>query len=91
MSVFSTKIRAIWTIPGPPILSILMFHLTLVHVPGAHHGPDGLSQQRRQPRDEDEPEDDFEDWINNVNGFMHYQTNTISDSPPVTIFMTESV
>jgi hypothetical protein len=22
---------------------------------------------------------------------LHYQTNTISDSPPVTIFMTESV
>ena len=26
------------------ILGILMFHFTLVHVPGTHHGPDGLSQ-----------------------------------------------
>ena len=25
------------------ILSILMFHSTLVHIPGTHHGPDGLS------------------------------------------------
>jgi hypothetical protein len=43
------------------ILSILMFHFTLVHVPGTHHGPDGLSRRRRQPGDEDEPKDDFED------------------------------
>ena len=26
------------------IVSILMFHFTLVHVPGMHHGPDGLSR-----------------------------------------------
>ena len=26
------------------ILLILMFHFTLVHVPGSHHGPDGLSR-----------------------------------------------
>jgi hypothetical protein len=26
------------------VLSILMFHLTLVHIPGTHHGPDRLSQ-----------------------------------------------
>ena len=26
------------------ILSILMFHFTLVHVPGTHHRPDGLSR-----------------------------------------------
>ena len=26
------------------IVSILMFHFTLVHVPGTHHGPDGLSR-----------------------------------------------
>ena len=25
------------------IVSILMFHFNLVHVPGSHHGPDGLS------------------------------------------------
>jgi hypothetical protein len=38
-----------------------MFHFTLVHVPGMHHGPDGLSRRCRQPGDEDEPKDDFED------------------------------
>ena len=26
------------------ILAILMFHFTLVHIPGSYHGPDGLSQ-----------------------------------------------
>src|ERR1700735_3743557 len=45
------------------ILSILMFHFTLVHVPGAHHGPDGLSRRRPQPGDEPEPEDDFDAWV----------------------------
>ena len=45
------------------ILGILMFHFTLVHVPGMHHGPDGLSRRRSQPEDEEEPEDDFKDWI----------------------------
>ena len=45
------------------ILSILMFHFTLVHVPGMQHGPDGLSRHRPQPGDAAEPEDDFEDWI----------------------------
>ena len=49
-----------------------MFHFTLVHVPGMHHGPDGLSRQRPQPGDEKEPQDDFEDWIDNVNSFMHF-------------------
>ena len=79
------------------ILSILMFHFTLVHVPGAHHGPDGLSRQRPQPGDEPEPEDDFEDWINNVYGFIHFINplpsrittfrNTITNSPPITIYI----
>ena len=30
------------------IISILAFHFTLVHVPGIHHGPDGLSRRPRQ-------------------------------------------
>jgi hypothetical protein len=75
------------------ILSILMFHFTLVHVPGIRHGPDGLSRRRPQPGDEEEPEDDFEDWIDQVNGFMHF-INTppphrlaICTSPPVTCFV----
>ena len=54
------------------ILAILMFHFTLVHVPGTHHTPDGLSRRKPQPGDEEEPEDDFEDWIDNVNGFLHF-------------------
>jgi hypothetical protein len=76
------------------ILSILMFHFTLVHVPGTHHGPDGLSRRRPQPGDEGEPEDDFEDWIDQVNGFMHFlnphpsHIQAISTSPPMTCFVT---
>jgi hypothetical protein len=53
------------------IVSILMFHFTLVHVPGTFHGPDGLSRRRTQPGDLPEPEDDFDDWINQVHGFLH--------------------
>jgi hypothetical protein len=53
------------------IVSILMFHFELVHVPGAFHGPDGLSRRRTQPGDTDEPEDDFDDWIDQVHGFLH--------------------
>jgi len=75
------------------ILSILMFHFTLVHVPGTHHGPDGLSRRRRQPGDENEPEDDFDDWIDQVNGFMHFlnasptHSATRLSSPPMTCFI----
>ena len=58
------------------ILLILMFHFTLVHVPGSHHGPDGLSCCRPQPGDEEEPEDSFEDWIDRVNSFMHFANDT---------------
>ena len=61
------------------ILSILMFHFTLVHVPGLHHGPDGLLRRKPQVGDEEEPEDDFDDWIDNVNGFMHI----INPSPTI--------
>lgn len=76
------------------ILSILMFHFTLVHVPGTHHGPDGLSRRRPQPGDEPEPEDDFDDWIDQVNGFMHFVNALPSHkqatltSPPMTCFIT---
>jgi hypothetical protein len=79
------------------ILSILMFHFTLVHVPGTHHGPDGLSRRRPQPGDEEEIEDDFEDWIDNVNGFMHFlnphptHTNTLTTTPPITIFINDTI
>src|SRR5271168_1390359 len=79
------------------IVSILMFHFELVHVPGIRHGPDGLSRRRPQPGDEEEPEDDFEDWIDNVNGFMHVinplptSSDTIINAPPTTAFISDTV
>ena len=79
------------------ILSILMFHFTLVHVPGAHHGPDGLSRRTPQPGDKEEPADDFDDWVDNVNGFLHHINplpsynstirQPITTSPPITIYV----
>jgi hypothetical protein len=77
------------------ILGILMFHFTLVHVPGTHHGPDGLSRRRPQPGDDDEPDDDFEDWVDQVNGFIHFidplpfQIDSISTSPPISCYITD--
>jgi len=77
------------------IMSILMFHFDLVHVPGTHHGPDGLSRRRPQPDDEPEPEDDFDDWIDEVNGFIHMinplprTTPSLTEAPPITIFVSE--
>ena len=53
------------------ILAILTFHFTLVHVPGTFHGPDGLSRRRPQPGDQEEPDDDFDDWVDRVHGLMH--------------------
>jgi hypothetical protein len=53
------------------IMAILMFHFTLVHVPGTMHGPDGMSRRKPQPGDSPEPDDDFDDWIDEVYGFMH--------------------
>jgi hypothetical protein len=59
------------------ILAILTFHFELVHVPGVSHRPDGLSRRPKQPGDEEEPEDDFDDWIDQVHGFMRM----VNDSP----------
>jgi hypothetical protein len=79
------------------ILGILMFHFTLVHVPGTHHGPDGLSRRRPQPEDEEEPEDDFEDWIDQVNGFIHFinplptHIPSIIESPPISCYITDTI
>lgn len=81
------------------IVSILMFHFTLVHVPGTHHGPDGLSRRRAQPGDEEEPEDDFEDWVDQVNGFMHFinsppsrttQASNIVTAPAISCYVIEA-
>ncbi|KAJ3473343.1 hypothetical protein NLI96_g13043 [Meripilus lineatus] len=57
------------------IVSILTFHFKLVHVPGSHHGPDGLSRRPRQPGDppiDETEEHDFEDWIDRFHGFIHF-------------------
>ncbi|SJL18320.1 uncharacterized protein ARMOST_21906 [Armillaria ostoyae] len=44
------------------IESILMFHFTLVHIPGERHAPDGLSRCDFQPGDEEysNPENEYE-------------------------------
>lgn len=79
------------------IISILMFHFTLVHVPGSHHGPDGLSRRKPQPGDESEPEDDFEDWIDDINGFMHLvnphpsNCRTITSTPIIATYVLDTV
>jgi hypothetical protein len=81
------------------IVSILMFHFTLVHVPGTHHGPDGLSRRKPQPDDEEDPEDDFEDWIDQVSGFMHFVNPPPSramlsqrniSAPPISCYIIEA-
>ena len=81
------------------IVSILMFHFTLVHVPGTHHGPDGLSRRRPQPGDEEEPQDDFEDWIDKVNGFIHmintpprlqFQQKDLFYTPPIACYIIDA-
>ena len=57
------------------ILAILTFQFELVHVPATHHGPDGLSRRPRQLddeiRDEEALDDEFDDWIDGLYGFMH--------------------
>ena len=75
------------------ILVILMFHFTLVHVPRGHHTPDGLSTRQFQPGDEEEPENDFEDWIDNINGLLHFinphpsYIKSITHTPPITSYI----
>jgi hypothetical protein len=53
------------------IAGILLFDFKLVHVPGATHGPNGLSRRPAQPDNPPEPEDDYEDWIDRAYQFMH--------------------
>jgi hypothetical protein len=57
------------------IVSILIFHFTLVHVKRTYHGPDGLLHCPRQPEDSDnedeEDEEDFNDYIYHLHGFIH--------------------
>jgi hypothetical protein len=54
------------------IVSILTFHFTLEHVKGVVHGPDGLSCHPKQTGNPEEDEDEeFDDWIDKVHGFIH--------------------
>ena len=72
------------------IVSILMFYFDLVHVPGAFHGPDGLSRRCRQPDDSSEPEDNFDDWIDQVHGFLHILlplSKAPIEQPPVSLYI----
>jgi len=69
------------------ILSILTFHFTLVHVKGKLHGPDGLSRRPPQPGDLEEEEDNFEDWVDRLYGFLHivhdlFPSATLPVGPP---------
>ena len=57
------------------IVSILLFHFTLIHIPVTWHGPDGLSQHPWQPGNDiiDSTDNlEFDDWVDQVYGFMHF-------------------
>ena len=50
----------------------MTFYFELVHVKGTFHGPDGISHCTKQPDDsDDDEEEDFEDWIDQLHGFVH--------------------
>ena len=79
------------------IVSILLFHFTLVHVPGTQHGPDGLSRCPPQPGDDDEDSEynpEFDDWVDKVYGFMHFLNPTrlqIASSDKNATFAAEAI
>ena len=75
------------------IVSILTFHFDLRHVPGKQHGPDGLSRRPPQPgdvSDEDHPED-FDNWVDNLYGFMHMLNPTTPTSELAKLICTFAV
>jgi len=75
------------------ILAILTFHFVLVHVPGTHHGPDGMSRRRAQPGDDPNPPDDIDDWVDELYGFMHMINTDGPQRQPqssVAIFVSEA-
>jgi hypothetical protein len=67
------------------IVAILTFHFDLVHIPGTHHGPDGLSRRPRQVGDDEDRDDEeeFVDWIDQLHGFLH-QINIVDIRLPTT-------
>jgi hypothetical protein len=75
------------------IISILVFHFTLIHIPSSFHGPDGLSRCKLQPGNQPEPEDNFDNWIDCLHGFIHIinlPTELLVHQPPITIYIAES-
>jgi hypothetical protein len=72
------------------IVSILIFHFTIVHVKETYHGPDGLSCRLRQPEDSDnkdeEDEDDFDNYIDHLHGFIHMIHDFDLPTTPMTSF-----
>ncbi len=77
------------------IISVMMFHFELVHVPGSFHGPDGLSRRRYQTGDIEEIDDEyFDDWVDQVNGFLHMTSAMTSrrvEQPPITIYIAQTM
>ena len=79
------------------IVSILLFHFTLIHVPGMWHGPDSLSQCPQHLGDEYNDSEynlEFNDWVNKVYGFMHFLNPTclqIASSNKNVTFASETI
>ncbi len=78
------------------IMAILTFHFKLVHVPGSMHGPDGLSRRPPQPNDTPQPDDDFDDWIDRLHGFVHIVNPALPkplprENPLISTFLTASI
>ena len=72
------------------IMGILMFQFVLVHAPGTMHGPDGMSQRKPEVGDKPEPDDNFDDWIDKVYGFMHIiNSKPHSDGTQLAIFASD--
>ena len=79
------------------IISILLFHFTLVHVPGTWHRPNGLSRCPQQLGDDNEDLEynpEFNDWVDKVYGFMHFLNPTclqIASSDKNATFTSEAI
>jgi hypothetical protein len=71
------------------IMSILMFQFTIVHVPTTLHGPDGLSHRNQQPNDDpiDPTDGNFNEWVDNMYGFMHFINPTTPTAKRVLTFI----
>jgi hypothetical protein len=67
------------------IVAILTFHFDLIHVPGMHHGPDGLSRRPQQVGDDEDRDDEeeFTNWIDQLHEFLH-QINVVDICLPTT-------